>query len=65
MYADFILCECTATVECCRCAMAETKSGETEGEAVRLLEKTLERTGWRDTGGKLYCPQCVLKLGLT
>jgi hypothetical protein len=45
--------------------MAETKSGETEGEAVRLLEKTLERTGWRDTGGKLYCPQCVLKLGLT
>ena len=58
-FADFIVMDCKAEIACAGCGAVQSASSETEGEAVRQLDRLLERDGWRELQGKPCCPKCV------
>jgi len=58
-FADFIVMDCKAGIACAGCGTVQSVSSETEGEAVRQLDRFLERDGWRELQGKPCCPKCV------
>ncbi len=53
--------DCAATVCCSQCGQQEDAHGESEGEAIRNLERTLEREHWVCYDALAYCPKCARK----
>lgn len=57
--AGCIYIQCTASVTCCQCGDVDDATGDTEGEAVRNLDRSLTREGWKCYDDLAYCPRCI------
>jgi len=60
-FSDAIYMNCNASVVCSVCGDVSDANGDTEGEAVRQLERHLEQDGWECFDGLVYCRSCLRK----
>ena len=60
-FSDAIYLNCNASVVCSVCGDVSDANGDTEGEAVRQLEKHLEKDGWECYDALVYCRDCLRK----
>jgi hypothetical protein len=60
-FANSIYLDCTATIACSECGDQEDAHGDTDGEALRNLERTLKQSGWQCFDDLAYCPRCARK----
>jgi len=58
---DRLVTECRAFVRCDGCGQMEWATDQTQVDAFRRLDLSLDRQGWRCYSGKAYCPTCVFK----
>jgi hypothetical protein len=58
-FIDAIYIDCTATVCCSECGDQDDAHGDTDGEAIRNLDRNLKQAGWKCYDGLAYCPRCI------
>jgi hypothetical protein len=58
-FTDCIYIDCTASVSCSECGDMDDAHGDTDGEAIRNLDRSLTQAGWKCYDGLAYCPRCI------